>query len=112
MLQKNLFEKTKAASETRLALAEVLWDAALTEAAVHRDCLRDKVAHLSSDRSVRGVELKTTRRQLSATRIEVGSVSGQLTEKKGLKEEAELIVTDVHYELYGGKAKSRRLRIV
>lgn len=102
---KKSFLKKKAAFQSLLVEVEAQPGAALTDMAAFGDHLREKEHLMLSDWSALSVELKTACRQLSAARSYVGTSSGQLTEQKKMKEDAEQKTTDVRYELDGSKAK-------
>lgn len=66
--------------DTRLAEAEALPDAVLTEMTTQKDHLRDKMDRLSSHPSVLGVGSTTTIRRLSTMITECKTRSEPLTE--------------------------------
>lgn len=80
------------------------WQVASNVMTTHRGHLRDEGYCLLPDRSVLNVELEKTRRQLCAARVEIETVSKQVTAQKWLKEEAQRIMKDVQYEWDGEKA--------
>lgn len=72
---------------TQLAAAEARPDERIIEITALRDRWVEEVDCLSSDRSVFSVQLKTTHRQLGATKTEAETVYRQLTEWKRFQEE-------------------------
>lgn len=106
--QRVLFEKTKAAFETRLAEAKARFHAERTKTTTHRYRLGVGVDWLSSNQNALGTEFSRTPLQLAAVKTELRIVSEQLTQQKTEKEDVEQKKTDVQYELDGAKARIRQ----
>lgn len=87
---------------------KVVPDAALTGMTASRDGLREEVYRRSRNHIILSVELIATRRSMSAARTEDGTVGGQCSEQKRLKEEPAQRMTDVQYELDSARAKKTR----